>query len=437
MDIQERNGLQEIIDKALEEMRTDNGGVLDLESLNLAEFSRRTGLSRSKARTIKAHGFKVLPHGRTGMRAKTTVLTGYTDRLDNLLKSGITNSSACLDRLRDDGYAGGITAVKDYIKSHIALAPAKRKVVAAQGSRGNRFQTAPGEAYQMDWGFVSVVDWLGCEYKIACFAMVCHHCGTCYIEFFPNARQESLFVGMVHAFMVMGVPDYVLTDNMKSVVIRRDIDGRPVWQADYATFMDCAGFKTRLCKPRHPFTKGKVERLIQFVKGNFLAGRAFENITQLNLEALTWCASQSASYRRALDLVPADTHRDKCFLACKTIALDGDVAMYLCPRRKVSFDGFVSYEGRRFGVPYWYSGRDCRVNREGELIHIYSDDLSRELVVHPVTWGRKDSFCHDQYFDAQPIELPSVPPQTVIRQIEPPKGKRLLAKFDFGGDLQW
>ena len=96
----------------------------------------------------------------------------------------------------------------------------------------------------MDWGFTNVVDWLGNEYKIACFAMVCHHCGTFYIEFFPNARQESLLIGMVHAFMVMGVPDHVLTDNMKSVVTRRDAEGRPVWQADYAAFMECVGFKT-------------------------------------------------------------------------------------------------------------------------------------------------------------------------------------------------
>ena len=38
---------------------------------------------------------------------------------------------------------------------------------------------------------------------------------------------------MVHAFAVMGVPEFVLTDNMKSVV-RRDTEGKPVWQADYA-----------------------------------------------------------------------------------------------------------------------------------------------------------------------------------------------------------
>ena len=79
----------------------------------------------------------------------------------------------------------------------------------------------------MDWGFTNVVDWLGNEYKIACFAMVCHHCGTFYIEFFPNARQESLLIGMVHAFMVMGVPDHVLTDNLKCGSAHLRFNGAP------------------------------------------------------------------------------------------------------------------------------------------------------------------------------------------------------------------
>ena len=62
---------------------------------------------------------------------------------------------------------------------------------------------------------------------------------------------------MLHAFSALGVPATVLTDNMKSVVVRRDADGRPVWQADYAEFMGVVGFRTRLCRPRHPYTKGQ------------------------------------------------------------------------------------------------------------------------------------------------------------------------------------
>lgn len=262
MDQNERNGLQEIIDNALAEMAEEAGEGFDPSRANLAVFCSKTGLTRSKARTLKKKGFKVTPHGRCGMKAEVTVLTGFTDAIDALLRNGVTNSSVHLDRIREKGYKGGLTAVKDYIAAHKHLVPAKRKTGAEpQGNRGRRYKTGPGECYQMDWGFVNVEDWLGNAYRVACFAMVCHHCGAFYVEFFPNARQENLFIGMIHAFMLMGVPEWVLTDNMKSVVLHRDSEGRPVWQADYAAFMACVGFRTKLCKPRHPFTKGKVERL--------------------------------------------------------------------------------------------------------------------------------------------------------------------------------
>ena len=216
MDQNERNCLQEIIDNALAEMAEEVGEGFDPSRANLAVFCSKTGLTRSKARTLKKKGFKATPHGRCGMKLEVTVLTGYTDTLDGLLRDGVTNSSVCLDRLREKGYEGGLTTVKDYIADHRHLVPAKRKLaVEPQGNRGRRYKTWPGECYQMDWGFVDVEDWTGNVYRVACFAMICHHCGASYVEFFPNARQENLFIGMIHAFMLMGVPEFVLTDNMK------------------------------------------------------------------------------------------------------------------------------------------------------------------------------------------------------------------------------
>ena len=220
------------------------------------------------------------------------MLAGHTGLVDDLLRKGVTNSQVIFERLLGQGYAGGLTTVKTYIAAHRDLVPAKRRQAAPQGCRGQRFRTAPGEAYQMDWGFVAVERPGGERARIACFAMVCHHCGSAHVEFFPNARQENLLIGMLHAFSALGVPATVLTDNMKSVVVRRDADGRPVWQADYAEFMGVVGFRTRLCRPRHPYTKGKVERLVRFVKGNFLAGRSFTDLDALNREAALWCAEQ-------------------------------------------------------------------------------------------------------------------------------------------------
>ena len=103
--------------------------------------------------------------------------------LDHLLSSGISNTVICFERLKQLGYAGGHTTVKCYIRQHKHLIPAKRKQTAPQGNRGRRYCTSPGEAYQMDWGFVYVTTDYGIVIKCACFAMICHHCGQCYIEF--------------------------------------------------------------------------------------------------------------------------------------------------------------------------------------------------------------------------------------------------------------
>src|SRR5699024_1956759 len=242
-----------VVAKAIEQMMAEQGDKFSLEKVNLAELERRTGISRARLRRMKEHGFEDTEHAAKGRKASTTLLSGYTGILDGLLKNGVTNSAVCLSRLRANGYTGSQTTIKNYILAHQHLIPPARYAVAPQGNRGRRYTTGPGDAFQMDWGFTKVQSFTGEEYSVACFAMVCHHCGERYVEFFPNSKQENLFIGMLHGFRYMGVPQYILTDNMKSVVIRRDQDGHPLWQKDYEQFMRTVGFQTKLCKPRHPF----------------------------------------------------------------------------------------------------------------------------------------------------------------------------------------
>ena len=428
---EKNNDLSERIAQFLNEMKSELGDRFDLEKINLAEMERRTGISRSKLRRIKKNGFIDKPHGLTGRKSEVTILTGYTGVLDDLLKKGVTNSSLCLDRLKEHGYTGGLTVIKDYIKDHHDLVPAKRQVVAPQGSRGMRYQTSPGESFQMDWGFVDVENEAGNTYKVACFAMICHCCGKRYIEFFPNARQENLFIGMLHTFLYMGIPEYVRTDNMKSVVIRRDDEGHPIWQKDYEMFMGNIGFETRLCKPRHPFTKGAVERLVRFVKDNFLPGRIYHELTDLNYEANAWCNRQNSVYHRAVDCIPDDKHSQLCMKRATILEDTIELAYYLCPERKISFDGFVNYEGRRFGVPYWYMDKTCRVKRDGYVLYIYDVQMTKILTSHNVTWSRRDSFCKDQYATVQPEEKPSAPVRITIQQLTPPQYDSGFERFNF------
>lgn len=432
------NGFHDIIAQAIEEMKLEQGENFSLDRINLAELGRRTGISRAKLRRLKQNGFAEAPHALQGRKSKQTILTGYTAILDDMLRRGVTNSAVCFERLRAVGFSGGRTTVKDYIAAHRHLVPAKRQLTAPQGNRGRRFTTEPGEAYQMDWGFTKVLDYDGSEYNVACFAMVCHHCGQCYIEFFPNAKQESLFIGMLHGFAYMGIPKYMLTDNMKSVVLHRDFDGNPVWQKDYEAFMKTVGFQTRLCKPRHPFTKGKVERLVRFVKENFLVGRVFWNITDLNHSALNWCNQQNGTFHKATAGVPQEVHYSSCAGQIRGLDMDSDLLFYLCPERRISFDGFINYEGRRFGVPFSYRGTTARVMRKDDMIYIYSSDLKQQLTTHDVTWSKRDRFCKDQYATLeQPEEFPTMPVKAEIVRLPEPEPSLSFEKFNFDKEVDW
>ena len=436
MNKKECNDLQDTITQTLQEMEEETGKITDLSKVNLAELSRRTGISRKKLRNLKKHGFIVKAHGLAGKKHDNNKITEFTDIVDSNLMKGIVNSSVIFNRIKDEGYSGGLTQLKVYIKDHKDLVPAKRQIVAPQGNRGRRYSTDPGETFQMDWGFVQVDSTDGRSWTAACFAMIDHHCGERYVEFFPNAMQENLFIGMIHGFQRMGIPQYILTDNMKSVVNGRDSEGHPLWNNEYATFMKAVGFETKLCKPRHPFTKGSVERLIKFVKGNFVIGRVFNTITDLNFAVLSWCDRQNSMYHKCVDCIPHEEHKMKCIPAEKEFQLTDDTVVYLWPERKISFDGFVSYEGRRFGVPYWYTSKTCRISRQEYSIYVYSTDLTRKLSEYNVTWSRRDQLCQDQYISEQPAEHPTSPVTVTMTQNKTPSHDS-FSGFNFDREVEW
>lgn len=425
-----RDGLRQIIDNELAEMDFDR---FDPGDVNLAEFCRKSGLTRSKARTLRRKTSGAV-HARCGQKAARTVVTGCEDALDELLREGVASSSVCLEGTRARGYTGGVAMAERHISENVHLVPAPRRLAPEGRSRGQRHETAPGEALQTDWGLTDAEDPAGDAWRMARLAMACHRCGTCCMGLFPDARQENLSMGMARALLVMGVPERVLADDMKGVVLCRDHGGRPVWQRDHAALMECAGLiRTRPCKPCLPFARGKAERPVRYVRGNLPAGRAFADITGLNEQALEWCALRSLVWRRSTDLVPAGGHAAACLPAMSALERTDELAMRLRPERKAGFDGSVYYEGRRFGVPYWHEGRSCRAIREGGPLHACSADMSAGLAVHAAAWGRRDGACPGQWLGrAGPEGLPTAPVRTRVMQLEAPERAAGLDRLDSG-----
>ena len=89
-----------------------------------------------------------------------------------------------------------------------------------------RFETMPGKQMQVDFG----EKWLligGERQKRYVFVATLGFSRRCYIEIFGSLRQRDWIMGLEHAFRYFdGVPEEVLTDNAKPLVLGRK-GGRP------------------------------------------------------------------------------------------------------------------------------------------------------------------------------------------------------------------
>lgn len=173
------NDLQEILTQAVDAVKSQYGRVILTKVAELTPFTIR------QLQRLRKSDFVIVPNGNLGKHRGNTKLSSFEDAANDFLRKGVTNSQVIFDSIQKQGYKGGLTTVKNYISSHQDLVPAKRILAVETPNRGRRYETDSGEMFQMDWGFVRVTDGFGGEWQCACFAMVCHHCGLRYIEFFP------------------------------------------------------------------------------------------------------------------------------------------------------------------------------------------------------------------------------------------------------------
>ena len=153
----------------------------------------------------------------------------------------------------------------------------------------------------------------------------------------------------------------------------------------------------------------------------------------MNRVAWDWCNEENNGLSSRLDkYVISKAHQKKCTECLSMLNESRSLLLYLCPERIISFDGFINYEGHRFGVPLSYNGRTARVRRNHNKLYIYSQDLSELLVVHDVNWAKKDHFCDNQFVEKQPEEFPTMPVKTFVEKKKQPDDALLgFDKFNF------
>ena len=160
------------------------------------------------------------------------------------------------------------------------LAPAVEEV--------KRFETPPGRQGQVDFAEFQT-SWG----KRHALLAVLGFSRMIWVRYYERETMAVLMEGLESAFQEWGgVPRELLFDQMRSVVLsdERGSGGGLVMNARFRQFARHWGFRTRACRPRRAQTKGKVERPIRYLRGNFYYGREFANDADLNERVARWLA---------------------------------------------------------------------------------------------------------------------------------------------------
>jgi len=188
------------------------------------------------------------------------------------------SASRLFDECRAAGYPGGITQLRDYVQ-RVRPHPEPEPLV--------RFETPPGHQAQLDfadfrfpWG------------KRSALMVVLGYSRLLWVKFYSRKTMRVVMAGLEDAFTYFGgVPAEILFDQMKGVILedtRGEPNGKLLENPEFLRFAAHWGFRIRACRPYRAKTKGKVERPVAYVRGNFVYGREFLGDADLTDQCGRW-----------------------------------------------------------------------------------------------------------------------------------------------------
>jgi transposase len=323
--------------------------------LSVSEVARRTGHDRKTVRQIREGAAHSAPRQRP--RRERTI-ERYAPYLRARIDTGVCNATKLYGEIQRHGYTGGVAMVRRFVH------PLRPVVVAVT----ERFETPAGWQGQVDWASCGRIWHGGQSHPLSAFVLTLGYSRRQYVEFTVRQDLETFLRCHVHAFQYFGgIPRELLYDNLKTAVDHRTPDGGVVWNQRFHDFADYYGVVPRACRPYRAQTKGKVERGIRYLRGNFLLGLDIAAMTlgELNWAAMVWQRETAdvrvhgTTHERPLDRWPAEQ--------AALHPLDGRPdydTSYVC-HRLVSREGLLGYRGARYTVAPEQAGRLVLL-KEGE-----------------------------------------------------------------------
>lgn len=332
---------------------------------SIRRIAHDTGHSRNTVRRILREGAPRPFH----TPSRPSKLDPFKDYLRQRFEEHGLSGVRLTQEIRKMGFSGSERLVRRFLATLRVRMPSHLTT---------RFETPPGEQAQADWaeaGRYQLPD--GSCVRVFFFVMVLGFSRALYIEFTRSMRLESLIRCHQNAFAYFGGwPAKILYDNMRQVIVRPGLIN-----PRFRDFADYHGFEPKAHRPYRPRTKGKVERMVSYVKDNFLAGRSFPSLEDLNAQGRSWLDTtanlriHATTGARPVDLLEEERPHLTALGAIAPYQIIHSV------QRTVDAEALVRFDNVRYSVPAFHAGARVAIEAAGGTIRIRTGNLI--LAEHP------------------------------------------------------
>jgi transposase len=210
---------------------------------------------------------------------RPSMLDPFKESVVRMMESYQYTAQQVYQRLCEEGFAGGYTIVKEYVRK---IRPSRKKAFL-------KLAFAPGECAQVDWGSFGSIRVGETSRRLSFFVMVLCYSRQMYVEFTVSQTMEHFLGCHQRAFAAFGgVPTRIMVDNLKSAVLKHASGKAPLFNPRYLDFANYHGFGISACGVAKGNEKGRVENGVGYVKKNFLAGADLPDFAAINKEAAIW-----------------------------------------------------------------------------------------------------------------------------------------------------
>jgi transposase len=360
--------------------------LYEIERLSQAAIARQLGCChKTVSKALKMDE----PPSQTATAPRVSRLDRFKPQIDQLIdRYPDLSAKRVLEEIAkgDDGYQGGITLVRDYLRT---IRPA----------RGRVYQEVfydPGEAVQVDWGECHRLRIGNTSRRVSVLVAVLCFSRLCYIEFSLAEKKEDFYRCVVNALRYFGgLTRKIIFDNLKAAVI----SGSGRYACFHPEFLELCGhfcLQPVACARRDPESKGMVETNVRYVKQNALAGRDDELTCWEDYGKLAEYWREQVANVRIHETTrerPVDRFKEEQSLlrALPPSHFDTDEIV----SAKVNSHARVRFDSNRYSVPPKLARKTVLVRADPCQVRVFHQGA--EVACHARCFQRQQLICQDEH----------------------------------------